>query len=86
MYNLRITPAIFNEWAVRCIGDVIPSLSIDKPGVVAVTHETLKEILADCEFMLDANGPDLYPSERAAYKAMIKQCKLALSAGPVETV
>jgi hypothetical protein len=87
MYTLRVTPTILNEWQVRCIEDVIPGLgSIGKPGNIAVSQETLKEIKADCEFMLDANGPDLYPSERAAYRAMLKQCKLALSVGPVETV
>ena len=87
MYALRISPAIANEWRVRCVGDVIPGL-VDKtisPGApLVVTGDTLNDIIADCEFMLDANGPDLYPGERTAYRALLKQCRLALSVGPME--
>jgi hypothetical protein len=86
MYALRISPTIANEWNVRCIGDSIPALSdrIHRAGLFLVSLQALEEIIQDCKFMLDMNGPDLYPAERTAYRALLKQAKQALSNGPRE--
>lgn len=87
MYALRISPAIANEWVTRCIGDVIPGLA-DKtisPGApLVVTSNTLNDIIADCAFYADPKCVDASPGERAAYRALLKQCRLALSVGPME--
>jgi hypothetical protein len=86
MHILRITPSIANEWNVRCIGDVVPALAdrMFAPGFLHVTPETLQEILDDCRFMLDPDGPDLLPDERRAYRALVKQCERALAIGQAE--
>lgn len=75
MINLRLSETIRNEWRVRCIGDVIPSLEgvcWDKP-IASVTETTAREILADCEFYADPKAVDATPGERAAYRALARQ-------------
>jgi hypothetical protein len=86
MYTLRISPAIANEWNVRCIGDVIPALAdrTFEPGKLQVSEPVLREILADCEFMADPRCVDASAAERSAYRGLRDQCKRALSIGPVE--
>jgi hypothetical protein len=86
MYTLRISPAIADEWAVRCIGDVIPALAdrIIEPGKLRVSEPVLREILADCRFMADPKCVDASPAERRAYRSLREQCERALVVGPVE--
>ena len=73
--KLLLSPAIRNEWESRCIGDVIPALR-DYAGerAVLVDRSTLAEIKADCEFYVDPKAVDAAPGERAAYRALLKQC------------
>ena len=78
---LRISQAIKTEWWARCIGDVVPALAElpwDSQSVINVTTETALAIRADCEFYADPNAVDATASERAAYRALLKQINAAL--------
>lgn len=75
MIAIKISPTIRNEWHVRCIGDVIPSLNgvcWDKP-VISVTETTAREIANDCRFYADPNAIDATAAERRAYRAWLSQ-------------
>jgi hypothetical protein len=80
LIKLRISPAIANEWAVRCIGDVIYGIP-DYPyngGFISVSAEVAKNILADCAYYTDKDGPDTTAAERRAYLALAGQCSKGL--------
>ncbi len=73
--KLKLSSGIRNEWAVRCIGDVIPSLAdvdYEQPSI-DVDVQTLKEIKADCEWYMDPKAVDATSNERAIYKRMIEK-------------
>lgn len=75
--TLRLSAAIRNEWRVRCIADVIPALEgacWDVPRF-ATDYATLEAIRKDCAFMASPECVDAYPAERAAYRALLKQCE-----------
>ncbi|MDK9702432.1 MAG: Eisosome component PIL1/LSP1 family protein [Sulfuritalea sp.] len=83
MISLRISAAIADEWAGRGIDDVIPG--VPRPayggGVISVTPEIAREILADCEFNGDTRGgPESMPGgTRRAYQALAAQLRRSLS-------
>jgi hypothetical protein len=79
--TLKLTPTIRHEWASRSIGGVIPELdAMDlNASMVEVSEPCCREIAADCEFYLHPYGPDTTIGERSAYRALLKQCKAALS-------
>lgn len=78
--QLNLSTKITNEWQVRCIGDVVPALA-DFSGEkkIEVDIATAKEIMADCEFYMDATALDTTPSERKAYRALRDQILSKLS-------
>lgn len=80
MITLNLTPSIQNEWSVRSIGGTIPELDIELPfpSTLQVSEECCREIIADCKFYLDPNGPDTTVGERSAYRALLAQCESAL--------
>lgn len=74
--QLRITPAIRNEWLSRGIGDVVPALEIlpwHSDSAIEVDAQTAQQIRADCAFYIDPNAVDASVGERAAYRALMKQ-------------
>jgi len=74
MYTLQISPAIANEWNVRCIGDVIPALSTwDGAAKLEVDAATANEIASDCRFYIDPKAIDATGAERAAYRGLLRQ-------------
>ncbi len=82
MYTLHISPAIANEWNVRCIGDVIPALADQsiEAGKLQVSEPVLREILADCKFMVDPKCVDASAAERAAYRGLLQQIEKQIAA------
>jgi len=77
--KLKITPAISNEWQVRCISDVIPALDgVDwTAGQIEVSAEVAREIAADCEFYINPKAVDATAGERAAYRGLLRQVREA---------
>lgn len=73
--KLRISATMANEWAVRCIGDVIEGMPEFEysGGELNVSDDVAKQIAADCEYMIDRDGPDMTIGERSAYRALLKQ-------------
>lgn len=79
--TLRISEAIRNEWMVRGIGEVIPALDgIEIGDAITVPESVVREVLADCQYMTDKDGPDTTLGERSAYRALAVQCRKALAA------
>lgn len=82
MIRVRISAAIADEWAGRGIDDVIPG--VPRPayggGVISVSPEIAREILADCEFNGDTrSGPESMPDgTRRAYQALAAQLRNAM--------
>jgi hypothetical protein len=77
---LKISTSIRNEWQVRAITDVIPSLAQipwEMENVIFVDNTTAKEIRADCSFYLDPNAVDATVGERSAYRALMRQIDAA---------
>lgn len=78
--RLIISPTIHNEWQVRSIGDVIPSLNTipwEERATIEVDAVTADEIRADCEFYIDPKAVDATIGERAAYRGLLKQINAA---------
>lgn len=76
--RLKLSPTMRNEWQVRGIGDVIPALDgYAGEEAVLVDAAVLKEIAADCRFYIDPKAVDATAGERAAYRALLKQCEEA---------
>lgn len=89
LYCLKINAKLSFEYEQRCIADVIPQLAdyaLDAGRKIMVDGETVGAIIADCKFMGDKNNIDSPASERAAYRAMLRQCEQALAIGPVEVI
>jgi hypothetical protein len=81
--RLKLSAAIRNEWAVRCIGDVVPALAsidYDQPEI-EVGELAAREIAADCRFYIDPQAVDATAGERSAYRALLQQIEAALAAG-----
>lgn len=78
--SLKLSSTIQHEWEARSIGDTIPELDISEryPPVIKVSEQCCREIVADCRFALDPNGPETTVGERSAYRALLKQCETAL--------
>lgn len=73
---LRISSSIWNEWQVRAITDVIPSLEHlpwECENVIRVDDATAKEIRADCAHYIDPKAIDATLGERSAYRALMRQ-------------
>lgn len=79
--RLKITPTMRNEWQVRGITDVIPSLAKlpwATENAFEVDTATANEIRADCAWYIDPKAVDATTGERAAYRAMLRQIDAAL--------
>ena len=79
-YRLKMSAAIRNEWRVRNIADVVPSLDGAQWDNTSFNtdYDTLCAIERDCLFMVDPAAIDLSAGERAAYRALLKQCEALL--------
>lgn len=78
---LKITPTMRNEWQVRDIAAVIPTLAElpwETAKEVEVDTRTANEIRADCAWYIDPKAVDATVGERAAYRAMLRQIDAAL--------
>ena len=83
-HSLKLSATVRNEWRVRCIADVIPQLDGAQwdVSVFSTDLQTVRDILADADFMGNPRNVDTYPAERAAYRALAKQCRAILSTDP----
>lgn len=81
---LKITEAIADDWAVRCIHDVIPGLPEFKSGAstLQVSATVMQEVLADAEFNADTReGPEyMQTGLRSAYRALAARIRILLRA------
>lgn len=78
--KLKLTPSLRNEWEVRCIEDVVPSLATIQwrsASVIEVDDSTAAEIKADCEFYIDPDAVDATVGERSTYRALLRQIENA---------
>lgn len=83
-YRLKVSRSLHDEWARRRIERHIPALAGHRPGVLAVSAETLQEIEKDARLLLDPTWFDLLPEERRIYRALVAQCGRLKAVGPVE--
>ena len=80
---IRISDAIRNEWQVREITDVVPTLAAmpwETDNVIFVDSVTAEEIRADCALYIDPRTVDASVGERSAYRALMRQIESASAA------
>jgi hypothetical protein len=69
------------EWQVRCIADVIPTLSTwTGAATLEVNAATAGEIASDCRFYIDPKAVDATGAERAAYRGLLRQIEKQMAA------
>ena len=66
--QLKISPSIAHEYAVRSIFDCVGG-----PGEYDLDAATIAEIKADAEFYTHPDGPDTTIGERSAYRGLLTQ-------------
>jgi hypothetical protein len=82
MINIRISSTIDNEYATRC-PDFLPLEKLSE-GVVSLTLEEAREVLADAEFNCDPRAQTVGPNDMPlpifnAYRALAKQTRVAIA-------
>lgn len=76
-YTLKLSETIRNEWRVRNIAEVIPTLDGAQwdNETSRFDADTMRAIAADARWMMNPKHVDTHPGERAAYRALAKQCE-----------